>query len=115
MAYVYIPVKTGAIGSHDVAKFRDAVRQSAKPVIAHCRTGTRSYLLCGAGEALEGGRSPAEIVEEAKAAGYDMSSCPPWWSDSGKNPAGGSKLRRSATKIIQEFASAPTPFSSSRD
>ena len=76
MAYVHLPVKTGAITASDVEAFQRALRESPKPVVAHCKTGTRSYLLWAAREALSGQRDAAEIVKQAAAAGYDLSSLP---------------------------------------
>ncbi len=40
LAYVHLPVTTGAVSSGDVARFKEALRQSPKPVVAHCRSGT---------------------------------------------------------------------------
>lgn len=76
LAYVHIPVKTGSITAADIDAFRRAVQDSPKPVLAHCKGGTRSYLLWAAGEALRGGRDPVELVEEAAAAGYKLPSLP---------------------------------------
>ena len=50
LAYVHIPVVIGAIGTADVAAFDTAIRESPNPIVAHCRTGTRSYLLWAAGQ-----------------------------------------------------------------
>lgn len=76
MAYVHLPVKTGAITASDVEAFQRALRESPKPAVAHCRTGTRSYLLWAAQEALNGNRDAVELAKQAGAAGYDLSSLP---------------------------------------
>ncbi|HET8726374.1 MAG TPA: TIGR01244 family sulfur transferase, partial [Alphaproteobacteria bacterium] len=45
LVYVHIPVTSGTITAADVAAFDRAVRESPKPIVAHCRSGTRTYLL----------------------------------------------------------------------
>jgi len=74
MAYVHLPVRPGAITASDVEAFQRAVRKSPPPVVAHCRTGIRSYLLWGAGEAMSGKRDVADVVKQAADAGYDLNS-----------------------------------------
>ena len=76
MAYIHLPVKSGAITASDVEAFQRAVRESQQPVVAHCKTGTQSYLLWGAGEAMSGKSNPADVVAQAATAGYDLSSLP---------------------------------------
>lgn len=76
MAYVHLPVKSGAITRSDVEAFQRALRENPRPVVAHCKTGARSYLLWGAAEAMSGERNAADVVTQAAAAGYDLSSLP---------------------------------------
>jgi uncharacterized protein (TIGR01244 family) len=76
LSYVHIPVKMSSISRDDVEAFRRAVQESPGPVLAHCKSGTRSYLLWAAGEALHAGRDPNELVDEAAAAGYKLQSLP---------------------------------------
>lgn len=71
LAYHHIPVSGGAIPDAAVAAFR-AVRQGTDgPVLAYCRTGTRSITL----ETLANpfGLSAAERLGNAQDAGYDLS------------------------------------------
>ena len=44
--------------------------------MAHCKSGTRSYLLWAAGEALTGRRNAEDLVKQAAAEGYDLSGLP---------------------------------------
>lgn len=76
LAYVPIPVTSGTIGVRDVAAFDRALQESPKPVVAHCRSGTRSYLLWAAAQALHHGADPQALVAEAAANGYDIKSLP---------------------------------------
>lgn len=76
LAYIHIPVTAGTITAADVAAFDRAVRESWRPVVAHCRSGTRSYLLWAAARALNGRANPAALVAEAAAKGFDLKSLP---------------------------------------
>jgi sulfide:quinone oxidoreductase len=70
LAYYYIPMSGGQFTDADVAAFR-AVRTAATgPVLAYCRTGTRSITL----EALANPDrlTPSELLQQARDAGYDI-------------------------------------------
>jgi len=73
--YVHQPVATSAIAAKDVAEFERHVAAAAKPVLAHCRSGTRTYLMWAAGQALKG-KDTAALVAEAATKGYDLKSLP---------------------------------------
>jgi sulfide:quinone oxidoreductase len=75
IAYVYQPVSTSAIAAKDVAEFERNVASAAKPILAHCRSGTRTYLMWAAGQALEG-KDPAALVAEAATRGFDLKALP---------------------------------------
>lgn len=66
-----IPVRNGAMTMAHVEAVGSAIAELPKPVLAYCRSGTRSITLWSLSEA--GKRPPAEIVELAARAGYDMS------------------------------------------
>ena len=60
MQAAYVPVVSGAVSDEDVAAFDAAMQSLPKPVLAFCRTGTRSATLWSLSE---GGRRPlAEIL-----------------------------------------------------
>ena len=50
-----------------------ALTDSDGPVLAYCRSGTRSIVTWSIGEAQAGGRSRAELVGLGREAGYDLS------------------------------------------
>src|SRR5579864_3976549 len=52
LEYRYLPVVTGNITRNQVAEFEKLLLRSPKPVLAHCRSGTRCYLLWAAGRVL---------------------------------------------------------------
>lgn len=71
LAYHYIPLGRDGVSSQMVAETEAALEGSAGPVLAFCRSGTRSTTLWALSQA---GKLPAEeIVAAAARAGYDMS------------------------------------------
>ena len=76
LAYVHIPVTASSIALGDVEAMQQALATAAKPVVAHCRSGTRSTLLWAAGEVLAGRRAAGELVAEAAAKGFQITSLP---------------------------------------
>ena len=72
LATAYLPIVSGkAIGDEALA-FGALVDKLPKPVLAYCRTGTRSTTLWTLSESARG-RSAADILSITTAAGYDMS------------------------------------------
>lgn len=67
----YVPVTSNKISDDDVRRFSKEIAALPKPVLAYCRTGTRSATLWSLSEARNGRPFP-EILGTAKAAGYDM-------------------------------------------
>ena len=72
LAYHYQPIVTGAITRAQVAEFQKLLLRSPTPVLAHCRSGTRCYLMWAASWALFDGESPLKLVAEAAVKGYDL-------------------------------------------
>lgn len=71
MAFHHIPVSGGNFPAGAVAAFRAVRRGTDGPILAYCRTGTRSITLDTLAD--PDGVSPSERIERAKAAGYDLS------------------------------------------
>lgn len=67
----YVPVESGKVSDADAVEFGAALAHMPKPILAYCRTGTRSTTLWALAEA--GRMSMADILSKASAAGYDMS------------------------------------------
>ncbi|MBX9862359.1 MAG: TIGR01244 family phosphatase [Hyphomicrobium sp.] len=67
----YVPVASGKVSDSDTDAFRAALADLPKPVLAYCRTGTRSATLWSLAEAQV--RPLTDILARTKAAGYDMS------------------------------------------
>jgi uncharacterized protein (TIGR01244 family) len=70
--YHYIPVLTNTITKRDVSAHQNAVLRGPDKVLAHCRSGTRSYLLWMTARALFEGESPLKLVAEGALKGYDL-------------------------------------------
>jgi uncharacterized protein (TIGR01244 family) len=70
--YYYLPVVTGNITRNQIAEFDKLLLRSPKPVLAHCRSGTRCYLLWAAGRVLFERASALKLVAEAAVRGYDL-------------------------------------------
>lgn len=71
LAYAYVPVRGGPTQAQ-VAEERSILENSEGPVLAFCRSGTRSIITWSLGEALDGARSREELVKLGEQAGYDL-------------------------------------------
>ena len=80
----YIPIVAGKVTDEDADAFNTALTELPGPVLAYCRTGTRSATLWSLGQA--GNRSLADILAVTKAAGYDMAGVVRRIVNGGKTP-----------------------------
>ena len=76
--YRHIPVTGGSITRADVEAFGRAVREAGGPVVAHCRSGTRSLTLWVIGEVLDGRMSRDGVVTFGAERGFDLSGALRW-------------------------------------
>lgn len=72
LAYVAIPVRGGPTPDQAQAQI-EAASEAGGPVLAYCRSGTRSIVTWALGEAGRGGRSRQEMIALGAEAGYDLS------------------------------------------
>jgi uncharacterized protein (TIGR01244 family) len=70
--YVFNPIRGGP-NSEQVSVQLEAVEAATGPVLAFCRSGTRSITAWALGQAASGAKSRSELVELGHAAGYDLS------------------------------------------
>ncbi len=70
--YVHIPVRGGP-GPDQVEAVRRAIEAAGGPVLAFCRSGTRSIVTWSIGQALSGASNRQTLVSQGAAAGYDLS------------------------------------------
>ncbi|MEO1205091.1 MAG: TIGR01244 family sulfur transferase [Pseudomonadota bacterium] len=80
----YVPVQSGMVEDEDVAAFGAALKEIQRPVLAYCRTGTRSATLWSFHEAKK--RPIPDILAATKAAGYDMNGVARRIANGGKTP-----------------------------
>ena len=66
----YVPVNCGEITDSDLAAFQEVALNLPGPILAYCRTGTRSAMLWALSQA--GHLSTDAILSTAKQAGYDL-------------------------------------------
>lgn len=72
IAYVAIPVTHAGFSQGQVAAMCESLGRATGPVLAYCRSGTRSTLLWALARASEG-EDPEELAMAAARAGYDLS------------------------------------------
>jgi len=71
IAFRHVPVVSGSIGDADIALMRKVIDECDGPILAYCRTGTRSAMLWALSNA---GRLPlSTLVNRTAAVGYDIS------------------------------------------
>jgi uncharacterized protein (TIGR01244 family) len=69
--YVAIPVTHAGFSEAQVTAMADALERAQGPVLAYCRSGTRSTLLWALAQSSLG-EHPAALAEKAAGAGYDL-------------------------------------------
>lgn len=88
LEYHHLPVVSGQISESDVAAFRALLEQIKGPVLAFCRTGTRSASLWALAEAHH--LDPHELIQTARQADYDLTALRPrldqYWQSSAEGP-----------------------------
>jgi uncharacterized protein (TIGR01244 family) len=72
MAYRALPFSGGPPPPGVVSATAQILAEAPGPVLAYCRSGTRSIMAWALAQALEGALRPDEIVAKASEAGYDL-------------------------------------------
>lgn len=72
MDYKAIPIVMATLGDGELSAMAEAIGGADGPVLAYCRSGTRSTLLWALAQA-RAGMDPDTIASAAAAAGYDVS------------------------------------------
>lgn len=85
MEACYLPVESGKVSDHDAQAFAELLERVARPVLAYCRSGTRSATLWALSQA---DRLPLpDILQCARAAGYDLGGVVRRIASGGRTPA----------------------------
>lgn len=80
----YLPAESGKVSDEEGEKFGALMQELPKPVLAYCRTRTRSTTMWALSQARN--RPMPEIVETAKSAGYDLGALVRRIANGGKTP-----------------------------
>jgi uncharacterized protein (TIGR01244 family) len=75
IAYHHIPVTGPTLSRADVEAFAAVLRSAAQPVVAHCRSGTRSTLVWALTRMREGA-DPMALIAQAANNGIDIAVLP---------------------------------------
>ena len=75
IAYHHIPVTAASLSRADVDAFAAVLAAAEQPIVAHCRSGTRSALLWALSRMREGA-DPFGLVAEAARHGIDIAALP---------------------------------------
>lgn len=81
----YQPIVSGKVGDADAIAFGELLEKLPKPVLAYCRTGTRSTTLWALAEGARDRPLP-DILAATKAAGYDMAAVTRRIANRGRTP-----------------------------
>ena len=81
--YLHLPVTGPSLSREDVDRFREAVLAAPGPVVAHCRSGTRSLTLWAIGEVLAGRLSRDDLLDYGAERGFDLSGAARWLDANG--------------------------------
>ena len=71
LAYHHIPVR-GAPTAEQVEATKLVLQEAEEPVLAFCRSGTRSIITWSLSQATSGAMSRSDLVGLGRAAGYDL-------------------------------------------
>ena len=75
IVYHHIPITAATLSRADVDAFAAALRDAPAPVVAHCRSGTRSALLLALTR-MRHGANALSLIAEAAQHGIDIASLP---------------------------------------
>ena len=71
VAYHYLPFTAASLTPADIDAFETLMADAKGPILAHCRSGTRCYLIWAASQVRKG--APAEtLIQQAAAQGFDI-------------------------------------------
>jgi uncharacterized protein (TIGR01244 family) len=72
LEYIALPVTMATIDVPVATEFVEKLAQAPGPVLAHCRSGTRTTVLWALGSVATGKETPDSAIAKARAAGYDL-------------------------------------------
>jgi uncharacterized protein (TIGR01244 family) len=72
IAYHYLPFTASTLTMAEIEAFEELMAEADGPVLAHCRSGTRCYLLWAASELRKGTASADTLILQAADRGFDI-------------------------------------------
>ncbi len=84
LEYFYIPIQLGTISEENIDDFERAYSSAVGPVLAFCRSGTRSVSVWALAEAKT--REVDAVLAAALTAGYDLSGMRDWLTARSERP-----------------------------
>jgi uncharacterized protein (TIGR01244 family) len=78
LAYLHLPVGGAPLTEAEVRQFQDAVADSEAPVLAHCKSGTRSLIVWAIGEVLDGRMKAEDLRPFGQHIGFDLRGAEAW-------------------------------------
>jgi uncharacterized protein (TIGR01244 family) len=87
LGYVHIPVTSTGMTEDDARLFKETIEQAPGPVVAHCRSGARSFYLWVLSGDLDS-HTDAELLAKAAELGVDANAARTWLA-AHRNGSGG--------------------------
>jgi sulfide:quinone oxidoreductase len=72
IAYHYLPFTAASLTTAEIVSFENLMARTDGPILAHCRSGTRCYLLWAAAEMRRGAGSAESLIQQAAERGFDI-------------------------------------------
>ncbi len=95
--FCYMPVISGKVTDNDIAPFADAIDTMPGPILAYCRTGTRSITLWAMSSSKK--HSYEELLLLSQKAGYDLSGVVRRLKNGGNTPTDNAEYTHSVVII----------------
>ena len=90
LGYVHIPVTAMGMTEQDARLLKETIEQAAGPVVAHCRSGARSFYLWVLSGDLKS-HTDAEVLAKAAELGVDTNAARIWLAANRNSSAGDKK------------------------
>ncbi len=78
LGYAHVPVGGAPLTEDTIRQFQDAIESAQGPVLAHCRSGTRTANIYAIGEVLDGRMKIEDLPSFSQQLGLDLRSAQAW-------------------------------------
>lgn len=101
--FIFLPVSSAGITPRLVEDFQAQMRQSQGPVLAYCRSGTRSLSLWVIGEVMEGRLDLADLKEIERKTGINLDGARAWLKTYQASIKGNKETETVKKPVVQGF------------